>query len=122
MYDDGQPVNDPYESYYSHEQVIRHDLQAIPYEAIQSGMEEMPNLAFVGTFLDEQENCSETSDMKDEQLHCIITEMLPPEMQGCVNSPGGSLKKSTFRINARNPSDHDFEKVDRLKEALMSRS
>ena len=66
LYDDGQPVNDLYESYYSHEQGIRHDLQAIQSEAIQSGMEEMPNFAFVGTFLDEQENCCETPDMKDE--------------------------------------------------------
>ena len=122
LYDDGQQVNDPYESYYSHEQVIRHDLQAIQSEAIQSGMEEMPNLAFVGTFLDEQEKCSETPDMKDEQLHSIITEMLPPEMQECVITPGGSLKKATFRINARNPGGQDFEKVDRLKGALMSTS
>ena len=122
LYDDGQPVNDPYESYYSHEQVIRHDLQAIQSEAIQSGMEEMPNLAFVGTFLDEHHKCSETPDMKDKQLHSIITDILPPEMQKCVITPGGSLKKATFRINARNPSDQDFEKVDRLKEALMSRS
>ena len=122
LYDDGQPVNDPYESYYSHEQVIRHDLQAIQSEAIRSGMEEMPNLAFVGTFLDEQHKCSETPDMKDERLHSIITEMLPPEMQECVITPGGSLKKSMFRINARNPSDYDFEKVDRLKKALMCRS
>ena len=122
LYDDGQPVNDPYESYYSHEQVIRHDLQAIQSEAIQSGMEEMPNLAFVGTFLDEQENCSETPDMKDERLHSIITEMLPLEMQECVITPGGSLKKSTFRINARNPGVQDFQRVDELKGVLMSRS
>ena len=122
LYDDGQPVNDPYESYYSHEQVIRHDLQAIQSEAIQSGMEEMPNLAFVGTFSDEQHKCSETPDMKDDKLHRLIIEMLPPEMQKCVITPGGSLKKATFRINARNPSDRDFEKVDQLKGALMSRS
>ena len=122
LYYDGQPVNDPYESYYSHEQVIRHDLQVIQSEAIQSGMEDMPNLAFVGTFLDEHEKCSETPDMKDEQLHSIITEMLPPEMQECVITPGGSLKKSTFRINARNPGDQDFQRVDELKGALMSRS
>ena len=122
LYDDGQPVNDPYESYYSHEQVIRHALQAIQSEAIQSGMEEMPNLAFVGTFLDEHHKCSETPDMKDKRLHSIITEMLPPDMQECVITPGGSLKKATFRINARNPSDQDFERVDQLKEALMSRS
>ena len=122
LYDDGQPVNDPYESYYSHEQVIRHDLQAIQSEAIQSGMEEMPNLAFVGTFLDEHEKCSETPDNKDKRLHSIITEMLPQEMQECVITPGGSLKKSTFRINARNPGVQDFQKVDELKGALMSRS
>ena len=122
LYDDGQPVNDPYESYYSHEQVIRHDLQAIQSEAIQSGMEEMPNLAFVGTFLDEHEKCSETPDMKDERLHSIITEMLPPEMQECVITSGGSLKKSTFRINARNPGVQDFQRVNELKGALMSRS
>ena len=122
LYDGGQPVNDPYESYYSHEQVIRHDLQAIQSEAIQSGMEEMPNLAFVGTFLDEQHKCSESPDMKDERLHSIITEMLPQEMQKCVITPGGSLRKATFRINARNPGNHDFEKVDQLKGALMSRS
>ena len=122
LYDKGQPVNDPYESYYSHEQVIRHDLQAIQSEAIQSGMEEMPNLAFVGTFLDEHEKCSETPDMKDDRLHSIITEMLPSEMQECVITPGGSLKRATFRINARIPSDQDFERVDELKGALMSRS
>ena len=122
LYDDGQPVNDPYESYYSHEQVIRHDLQAIQSEAIQRGMEEMPNLAFVGTFLDEQEKCSETPDMKDEQLHSIITEMLPPEMQECVITPGGSLKRATFRINARTPGKRDFNTVDRLKEALLIHS
>ena len=122
LYDDGQPVNDPYESYYSHEQVIRHDLRAIQSEAIQSGMEEMPNLAFVGTFLDEHEKCSETPDMKDERLHSIIIEMLPSEMQECVITPGGSLKKATFRINARNPSGQDFERVDALKGVLMSRS
>ena len=122
LYDDGQQVNDPYESYYSHEQVIRHDLQAIQSEAIQRGMEEMPNLAFVGTFLDEQEKCSETPDMKDERLHSIITEMLPLEMQECVITPGGSLKKATFRINARIPGDQDFQRVDRLKGALLSRS
>ena len=119
LYDDGQPVNDPYESYYSHEQVIRHDLQAIQSEAIQSGMEEMPNLAFVGTFL---EKCSETPDMKDERLHSIITEMLPSEMQECVITAGGSLKKATFRINAGNPGVQDFQRVDELKGALMSRS
>ena len=122
LYDDGQPVNDPYESYYSHEQVIRHDLQAIQSEAIQSGMEEMPNLAFVGTFLDEQEKCSETPDVKDERLHSIITEMLPSEMQECVITPGGSLKQATFQINARNPDKEDFKKVDQLKGALISQS
>ena len=122
LYEDGQPVNDPYESYYSHEQVIRHDLQAIQSEAIQSGIEEMPNLAFVGTFLDEHEKCSETPDTKDERLRSIITEILPPEMQDCVITPGGSLKQATFRINARNPQKEDFKKVDRLKGALICQS
>ena len=122
LYDDGQPVNDPYESYYSHEQIIRHDLQAIQSEAIQSGMEEMPNLAFVGTFLDEQHKCSETPDMKDERLHSIITEMLPSEMQECVITPGGSLKQVTFRINARTPEKQDFDTVDGLKGALLIHS
>ena len=122
LYDNGQPVNDPYESYHSHEQVIRHDLQAIQSEAIQSGMEEMPNLAFVGTFLDKQDRCSETPDMKDEQLHSMITEILPPEMQECVITPGGSLKQATFRINARNPEKQDFETVNRLKQALLVHS
>ena len=122
LYDDGQPVNDPYESYYSHEQVIRHDLQAIQSEAIQSGMEEMPNLAFVGTFLDEHHKCSETPDMKDERLHSIITEMLPPEMQECVITPGGSLKQATFRINARTPGKQDFDTVNGLKGALLLHS
>ena len=122
LYNDGQPLNDPYESYYSHEQVIRHDLQAIQSEAIQSGMEEMPNLAFVGTFLDEEDKCSETPDMKDDRLQSIITEMLPPEMQECVITPGGSLKQVTFRINARTPGKRDFDTVDGLKRALLIHS
>ena len=122
LYENGQPVNDPYESYYSHEQVIRHDLRAIQSEAIQSGMEEMPNLAFVGTFLDEQDKCSETPDMKDDRLHSIITEMLPLEMQECVITPGGSLKQATFQINARTPGKQDFDTVDELKGALLINS
>ena len=122
VYENNEPVNDPYESYYTHEQVIRHDLQAIQSKYLQNDMEEMPNLAFVGTFLDEQEKCSEKPDMKDKRLHRIITEILPPEMQESVITCGGSLKKVTFRINARTPEKNDFDTVDELKEALMVHS
>ena len=123
FYKQGEATNEPYESHYSHEQVIRHDLQVIQSEAARSGIEEMPNLAFVGTFLDQQDTCpEETPDKKDERLHSIITEMLPEEMQECVITSGGSLKQATFRVNARTPGPHDFESVGRLKGALMSRS
>ena len=122
FYNVGELINEPYESHYSHEQVIRHDLQAIQSEAACSDMEEMPNLAFVGTFLDEKDNCSETPEQKDERLHSIITEMLPPEMQHCVITDGGSLKRATFKINARTPGERDFKTVGRLKGALMSQS
>ena len=119
FYKEGMLTNDPYESYYTNEQVIRHDLQAI-----QSccGTEEVPNLAFVGTHHDMQDACSESPDAKDERLYSIITDILPPEMRQCVITPGGSLKQATFRINARSPEKRDFETVGRLKEALMSRS
>ena len=119
FYKEGVLTNDPYESYYTNEQVIRHDLQAI-----QSccGTEEVPNLAFVGMHRDMQDTCSESADAKDERLHSIITDILPPEMRQCVITPGGSLKQATFRINARSPEKRDFETVGRLKEALMSRS
>ena len=66
-----------YESHYSHEQVIRHDLQAIQSEAARSDIEEMPNLAFVGTFLDEKDTCSETPKEKDKRLHSIINRNAP---------------------------------------------
>ena len=119
FYKEGMLTNDPYESYYTNEQVIRHDLQAI-----QSccGTEEVPNLAFVGTHHDTQDACSESPDAKDQRLYSIITDILPPEMRQCVITPGGSLKQATFRINARSPEKRDFETVGRLKEALMSRS
>ena len=42
------PVNVPYPSYLTNEQVIRHDLQAIQSQASSNGVEDMPNLAFVG--------------------------------------------------------------------------
>ena len=122
FYEKGTLTNDPYESQYTNEQVIRHDLQALQSEATRCGIDELPNLAFVGTFLDEQHKCKETPDEKDERLHAIITEMLPPEMQECVITDGGSPKRVTFRINARTPGKQDFDTVDRLKGALISRS
>ena len=124
LYDNGEPINDPYQSHYSHEQVIRHDLQVIQSEAIRSGLEEMPNLVFVGTFLDEQHKCEcETPDQKDQRLHNIITEILPEVLQECViTPPGGSLQQATFRINARIPKKQDFDKVHKLKGALLEKS
>ena len=122
FYEEGMLTNDPYESHYTNEQVIRHDLQVIQSEATQCGIEEMPNLAFVGTFLDKKDSCPETPDEKDERLHAIITEILPENMQQSVITSGGSLRQVTFRINARNPSKEDFEKVGQLKQSLMSLS
>ena len=114
-YEDGMSTNDPYKSHYTNEQVIRHDLQVIQCKATQ------PSLAFVGTFLDQQDSCPETPDKKDERLHAIITEMLPKNMQERVITSGG-LKHVTFRINARIPGNQDFKKVDQLKESLMTKS
>ena len=122
-YKDGKEVNVPYPSYLTNEQVIRHDLQAIQSQASSNGVEDMPNLAFVGTFLDEQHICIEESpDEKDKRLHSMITEILPEEMQQCVITNGGSLHHVTFRVNARTPSPTDFKTVGRLKEALVSQS
>ena len=122
FYEEGMLTNDPYESHYTNEQVIRHDLQVIQSEATRCGIDEMPNLAFVGTFLDQQDSCPETPDEKDERLNAIITEILPENMQQSVITSGESLKQITFRINARNPSKEDFEKVDQLKQSLMGHS
>ena len=118
----GVQVNVPYASYLTNEQVIRHTLQAIQSQASSSGTEEMPNLAFVGTFQDKQDTCSESPDEKDERLHSMITEILPEEMQQCVITNGGSLRHTTFRVNARTPEEGDFETVRRLKEVLVSKS
>ena len=123
FFKEGICTHEPYQSYYTNEQVIRHDLLAIQSEACRTGIEEMPNLAFVGTFLDEQDKCpDETPDKKDERLHDIITEILPEEMQQCIITNGGSLRQATFRVNARTPGKQDYEMVRRLREALMSRS
>ena len=122
-YKDGVGVNFPYQSCFTNEQVIRHDLQAIQSQASSNGVEDLPNLAFVGTFLDEQHICTkESPDEKDKRLHSMITEILPEDMQQCVITNGGSLHHATFRVNARTPSPTDFETVGRLKEALVSRS
>ena len=119
----GVLINEPYESHYTHEHVIREDLLAIQCEAAHCGTDEMPNLAFVGTFLDEKDKCPEESpEEKDKRLHSIITEMLPPEMQKCVITDGPSLGQATFRVNARTPTKRDFDAVGRLRAALMSRS
>ena len=83
----------------------------------------MPNLAFVGTFLDQQSACpEETPDNKDEKLQSMITNILPEDLQQCVISNSGSLKQVTFRVNTRTPSDTDYETAGMLKEALMRRS
>ena len=123
FYKDGEQGNDPYKSYLTNEQVIRHDLLAIQSVASHSGTEEIPSLAFVGTFLDQQHACpEETPDQKDEQLHSMITEILSPEMQQCVISKSGSLEQVTFRLNAREPTDTDYQSARKLKEALTTQS
>ena len=123
FFKEGICTHEPFQSYYTNEQVIRHDLLAIQSEACRTGIEEMPNLAFVGTFLDEKDKCpDETPDQKDERLHDIITEILPGDMQQCIITNGGSLRQATFRVNARTPGKRDYEMVRRLREALMSRS
>ena len=76
----------------------------------------------MGTFLDQQHLCPETPDQKDERLHSMITEILPEEMQQCVITNGGSLKKASFRVNARTPGPLDFQSVERLKVGLIARS
>ena len=122
FYHQGMVTNEPYESHYSNEQVIRHDLQVIQSEAARTGMEEMPNLAFVGTFRDQQHTCKETPEDKDERLRTIITEVLPEEMQKCVITNGKSLQQVSFQVNASAPEKRDFETVGRLKGALISQS
>ena len=123
FYKDGVQGNDPYKSYLTNEQVIRHDLLAIQSVASHSGTEEIPSLAFVATFLDQQHACpEETPDQKDERLHSMITEILPKSMQQSVISSSGSLHHVTFRVNARTPAESDFEAAGKLKDALMSQS
>ena len=123
FYKDGVQANDAYKSYLTNEQVIRHDLLAIQSEACRSNAEEVPNLAFVGTFLDQQHVCpKETPDRKDELLHSMIIEILPEELQDCIISSGESLQQVMFRLNTRTPNKKDYETAGRLKEALMSLS
>ena len=119
----GAQANEPYKSYLTNEQVIRHDLLAIQSQSGHKDVNDTPNLAFVGTFLDEQHKCcDETPDQKDERLHSMITEILPAEIQECVISNTALLKQVTFRVNTREPSEEDFQTVGRLKEALMRQS
>ena len=120
---DGIEISDPFKSYLSNEQVIRHNILAIQSEASRGDIKNIPNLAFVGTFLDQQDACpEETPDKKDELLHSMISEILPEELQGSIISNSGSLRQVTFRVNARTPSDKDFETAGRLKVALMKQS
>ena len=123
FYKDGVQASDPYKSYLTNEQVIRHDLLAIQSVASHSGTKEIPSLAFVGTYLDQQDACpEETPDQKDERLHSMITEILPEELQQCVISKGESLRQVTFRVNARTPTEDDYQTTGSLKDALTSRS
>ena len=123
FYKDGVEGNDPYKSYLTNEQVIRHEILAIQSVASHSGIEETPSLAFVGTFLDQQHACpEETPDQKDERLHSMITEILPEEHRQCVISKGESLRQVTFRVNARTPTEDDYQTTASLKDALTSRS
>ena len=122
-YNTGMPINDLYESHYTHKQVIRQDLLAIQFEASHCGIDKMSNLAFVGTHLDEKDKCPEESpEEKDKRLHSIITEMLSLKMQECVITDGPFLSQATFRMKARTPGKSDFDTVGRLKEALMRKS
>ena len=123
FYKDGEQANDPYRSYLTNEQVIRHDLLAIQSEASCSGLKEMPSLAFVGTHLDQKDACpEETPDQKDKKLHSMITDILPEELQECIISNGKSLTQVTFRVNTRTPTENDYKTTGQLKEALMSLS
>ena len=78
FYKDGEQTCAPYESHYTNDQVIRHDLQVIQSEAARCGIEHMPNLVFVGTHLDKYSpvSCAESPDQEYERLQGIITEMM----------------------------------------------
>ena len=124
FYKEGKLTCTAYESHYTNEQVIRHDLQVIQSEAARSGVDRIPNLVFVGTHHDvyPSSSCSESPDEKDELLNSIITEILPPEIQQSVITAGSTLSNVTFKINAREPEKSDFKKVEQLKYLLLSRS
>ena len=51
----------------------------------------------------------------------MITEILSKDMQQCVIS-SGSLRHVTFRVNARTPTEKDYETAGQLNDALMSKS
>ena len=119
---EGQLSNDPYDSTYSNEQVIRHSLLALHSEAARTVAEEMPNIAFVGTHRDLQHTCPESPAEKDGKLRSIITDLLPPEMQECVITNGSSLRQAIFPVNTKQPEKEDFDIVRKLKEALIGRS
>ena len=117
FFKNGKQTCAPYESHYTNEQVIRHDLQVVQSEAMRRGIQHVPNLAFVGTHLDAYtpQTCPESPDQKDERLHSIVTEMLPQEMEQSVISAGAYLGNLTFHIK-------DFENVEELKKLLLSLS
>ena len=123
FYKDGVQGNDPYKSYLTNEQVIHHDLLAIQSVSSHSGTDEIPSLAFVGTFLDQQHACpEETPDQKDERLHSMITDILSPEIQQCAIRKSRSLEQVTFRLNARKCTRTDYQSAGKLKQALMTQS
>ena len=118
----GQLSNDPYDSTYTNEQVIRHSLLALHSEAARSGAEEMPTIVFVGTHRDLQDTCSESLAKKNIKLHSIITDLLPSEMQENVITHGISLGQAIFPINAKQPKTEDTAIVEKLKKVLIEKS
>ena len=105
---DGNPVGEPYESQYSHEQLFKRSLQAFQLQ------NQSAKLAVVATHIDlvEEEKRASTIANKNEWI-CSIAESGKIDEKNVIYS-GDAASDIVFALKADDPSEADKEVAQRL--------
>eukprot|EP00731_Ephydatia_muelleri_P021692 Em0014g283a len=106
---DSRPISMPYQSYFSHEQILQHCLGAI------CSQDARPLIITVGTHRDAVGRCSESIEDKNEKLKALLGS---GSFRFMYNGEG--CKEVIFAVNGKVPQDEDRHVAKELRQKIIS--
>jgi len=116
---DGKLVGTPYHSAFTNQQILSHCMRVIQAQASQSEEGLCPNVIFIGTHKDLENDCQEESR---EEKNLKIREMLLPAVQEEAIYCSEEFKELVFPLNVKNPGPQEQEFAAKLRRLIVERS